>query len=114
MFLIFEISTYADNFKKTTYTMSGDGGWSIQFCEDNQIKVSRADAVATEGTYTIKGDQIEILDKSGPMSCGGETLGKYQWHLEDRKLTFTLVADECEGRVQALTSQSWIEKGANK
>jgi hypothetical protein len=60
-----------------------------------------------EGLYTIMEDEIVMKDmkeKRGETEkgCAGE--GKYKWRFDGKALKFTKIADDCEGRVRALTA----------
>ncbi|HMG35666.1 MAG TPA: hypothetical protein VKM94_17145 [Blastocatellia bacterium] len=101
-----EVSAQA--FKTGVYSAtSGDVKWSIKYEEGGKVTVSRNGELLVEGTYKVKGDELELTDKSGAMSCGADKAGKYKWKLEGKKLSFTMLTDECEGRATALTSQAW-------
>ena len=61
-----------------------------------------------EGSYTTNGDEIVMKDmkeKQGKTEkgCAGE--GKYKWGFDGKALSFTKIADDCEGRARALTAQ---------
>jgi hypothetical protein len=114
LLLTLTIGARAEDFKKGTYTAPGEGNWTIKFAEENKILVLRDGEVAAEGQYKINGGEMVITDESGPMSCGEDRPGKYRWHLEGKKLSFTVIEDPCEGRAQALTSLAWTRVEAVK
>ena len=74
---------------------------------ESSEKKSRGGQVI-EGRYTTKGDEIVMKDmkeKQGKTEkgCAGE--GKYKWGFDGKALSFTRIADDCEGRVTALTAK---------
>jgi hypothetical protein len=64
-----------------------------------------------EGTYKVINDQIEFTDEKGPLASKDSKPGKYKWELADRKLSFTRVEDESEGRSKGIAGGTWtLEK----
>jgi len=64
-----------------------------------------------EGTYKVMNDQIELTDEKGPFAAKDANPGKYKWNLADRKLSFTKIEDESEGRSRGITGSTWtLEK----
>ena len=101
----------ADEFKKGTYSArTGEVKWSIKYDESGKVTVSRNGEIVVEGTYKVKGNELEVRDEKGQMACGAEQTGKYKWKLEGKKLTLTKVEDECGGRASALTAQAWEQE----
>lgn len=101
----------ADEFKKGTYSATAGGvKWSIKYDESGKVTMSRNGEIVVEGTYKVKGDELEVRDEKGEMACGAEQTGKYKWRLEGKKLTLTKVEDECGGRASALTAQTWAQE----
>ncbi|SIO67731.1 hypothetical protein SAMN05444166_8433 [Singulisphaera sp. GP187] len=87
----------------------GGTQWTIRFEDGGTYTVSRGEDVVAEGKYTVKKDEIEMTDDQGSRAESGKT-GKYTWKLVGKKLTFTKVEDEAEGRVSALTNGPWTLK----
>ena len=64
-----------------------------------------------EGTYKLMKDQIEFTDENGPYATKDAKAGKYKWKVEGKKLNFTKVEDESEGRSKAIAGATWtLEK----
>jgi len=64
-----------------------------------------------EGTYKATKDQIEFTDEKGPFAAKDVKPGKYKWKLEEKKLSFSKVEDESEGRSKGITGTTWtLEK----
>lgn len=109
--LVLTAVTNADEFKKGTYSArTGGVKFSIKYDESGKVTVSRDGEIVVEGTYKVRGDELEVRDEKGAMACGGEQIGKYKWKLEGKKLTLTKVEDECGGRATALTAQPWEQE----
>jgi hypothetical protein len=102
----------AADFKKGVYSVIGGGvKWSMKFDDSNKVTITRDGQVLVEGTYKVTGDAIEVTDEKGPLACGGDQkTGKYKWKLEEKKLTLTKIEDDCAGRANALTSQTWAQE----
>lgn len=37
--------------------------------DKGQFRVSKGEEVLVEGEYTVKGDQLQLTDKRGPIAC---------------------------------------------
>ncbi|MBN1997352.1 hypothetical protein JW935_07365 [candidate division KSB1 bacterium] len=64
-----------------------DGQFEAEFDDDSNIDIW--------GTYAASNNQITFYDEGGA-TC--DTQGMYRYSLSGKKLTFTLVEDECDGR----------------
>lgn len=90
-------------------TIAADLGgreWSIRYEAGGTYAVLREDEVVAEGKYEATGDELVMIDETGAGAEPGKK-GKYTWKLDGRKLTFTKVEDEVQGRVAALTHGPW-------
>src|SRR5262245_33563583 len=98
LILLFGLSAVvkADDLEKGTYSdTAGDVKRSIKYDEKGKTTVSRNGEIVVEGTYKVKGDELELTDENGPMACAKEQKGKYKFKLDGKKLTLTKVSDEC-------------------
>jgi hypothetical protein len=91
----------ADPFPLGTYR---DGGFLASFTQDGRLTVRGEGFVKARANYSVKGDEIEIVDEVGS-AC--EQAGKYKWAFDGRVMRFTKIADACQGRVHHLTSRPW-------
>ena len=95
-------------FKRGTYTTAFNNmALEAQFSDSGTVTVKADNAVVVTGTFTIKGDEIELRDLSGPLACSSDQVGRYKWKLEDKTLTLVVVSDDCRGRTQSVASQPW-------
>ena len=104
----------AAEFQPGSYSGTRPRGDKIALKFDDKGKFVLADndgKPLVEGTYKVTKDQIEFTDEAGPMASKGAKPGKYNWKLEARKLSFTKVEDESEGRSKGITGTTWtLEK----
>jgi hypothetical protein len=85
--------------------------WTLHFDGKGKFAVTRNDKVVVEGKYKIVKDEIEFTDESGSLAETGDAkTGSYVWKSVDKKLTFTKVKDNAEGRSSTLTSGPWEMK----
>ena len=47
----------------------------------------------------------DMKEKQGKTEKGCVGEGKYKWGFDGKALSFTLIADDCEGRARALTAK---------
>ena len=85
---------------------------ALRFDHNGKFILTDEDGKAlVEGTYKVTKNEIEFTDETGPMAAKGAKPGKYKWKLEDKKLSFTKVEDESEGRSKGITRTTWtLEK----
>ncbi len=86
------------------------GEFTITFYDDGSHSVSVNDNVVVKGSYTVREDQITLIDKEGQYACDMSKPGKYRWKVEEKTLKFEKLEDECDGRASALTGQAWVKK----
>jgi hypothetical protein len=97
----------AANFPSGTYTAHEN--ITVTFDGKGQFHVSDGKATEVSGSYTVKGNKLEMTDKEGAWACTkkGEQSGTYTWKYADSALTLTKVADHCEARVGTLATAPW-------
>ena|SRR6185312_614066 len=84
---------------KGNITLTLDGRGQFRVTEGTETKVA--------GIYAIKGDQLQLTDKTGPWACSGEQSGTYTWKFDDLVLTLVKVSDPCADRAGSLTMTAW-------
>ena len=73
--------------------------------QEPAFTVARNRALGVRGTVRIAGNQITFHDVSGPLACKGvQATGRYIWKIQGTKLTFTRLADRCQGRRALMTA----------
>ena len=102
----------AEDFPKGKFSNKGPDGatWSIDFDGKGKASVLRDDKEFVKVTYKATKDEIEFSHETGDNADKNAKPGTYKWKLDGKKLTFTKVSDDAEGRVQALTTGSWEKK----
>jgi len=86
----------------STVTVTFDGKGNVEG------KVN--DERIVQGKYKSEGDRIELLDQTGPMACAAGQNGTYTRKVDWKKVVVTVIKDECEARVNALTTFAWTMK----
>ena len=68
-------------------------------------------AGTTAGTaYEVDGTLLRtdaLIDHPGCQSTGTANVGTYEWRLDENRLRFTVVRDDCRARVELFTGQEW-------
>jgi len=73
------------------------------------INVSVDGQAFATSSWKSKADTLTFGPVNGPVesSCPGD--GKYLWSIAENRITFTLVADDCQFRSQGLTGLVWTK-----
>ncbi len=110
LFVLFIIGCQAgQELKEGTYTSSSTSeDLSIKLYNGDQYTVYREGEIVVEGVYVIKNNRLYITDKKGPYACPDNPSATYRWIINDKDVTLIAVTDECSGRKDALTSQTFI------
>jgi predicted secreted protein len=109
LFTVFLISCQtSQELKEGTYTSSNaSDNLSIKLYNGDQYTVYRDGEIVVEGVYVIKNNRLYITDKKGPYACPENPNATYRWVINDKDVTLIAVTDECSGRKNALTSQTF-------
>jgi len=92
-----------------TGTYATKGNITLTLDGKGQFRVSDGKTTKVAGSYTVKGDQLQLTDKDGPWACTKkeEQSGTYTWTLDQSVLKLVKVSDLCADRVSSLTTTSW-------
>jgi hypothetical protein len=83
-------------------------GLVITFATGQKWHLAQGKDTVVSGTYSVKGDQLEITDVEGPWACkANQQTGTYTWKVDNAVLTFTKVADACKDRSDPLTTMKF-------
>src|SRR5687768_16208494 len=74
-----------------TFTLSGDG-WP-----------------AMAGTWTTSGREVTLQLQNGPKDCTAP--GRYTFAVDGPRVSFTLIADDCQPRRMILDRSQWLPPG---
>ncbi len=98
-------------FPQGTYGAQG-APYTVSFDEKGQFHVNKEGTLEVSGTYSVKGDEVKLVDSAGPWACtqAGEQSGTYKWKFANAVLTLMKVADNCADRVNSLVSHEWKQK----
>jgi len=93
-----------DGFPYGTYR---NGSAVTEYREDGTFTMWNNDEIVTEGTYSVKGDEVTWIQDSycDEANAGSAT---YKWSADDRGLKFELIGEDlCNGRRLA-NSEKWF------
>jgi hypothetical protein len=84
----------------------------------NSINVTGKDSVVIETmTYNFSGDTLTLTKIKGGSPCEGGTTGQYKITINNNRLLFTLIQDDCDARAEAFvknlapkTVSKWLDK----
>jgi len=66
------------------------------------------DEVVETMSYKISGDTLTLKKLSGSSPCNTE-VGQYKYLIANKKLTITLLKDDCTGRAQAFVKEGYSQ-----
>jgi len=86
------------------------GTWEFAWTPSGRFSVRQDGKVQVEGEYALALDQIAIKNETGPLACPGPAT--YRWVVDPttNSLFFGRLADDCDGRVQVLTTRGFTKK----
>ena len=86
------------------------GEWTMNLGDDHRYRIAKDGKVLVEGHFDSSAKEIRFTDESGDLACAAEMkTGSYHWVFEDKKLTFTSIGDDCDGRRLVLTVHPWTQ-----
>ena len=102
----------ADEFPTGTFTLKDSEGavWEVTFDGKGKFKVTRDGVDRAAGPYKATKDTLEILDPGESAPKDARAPATYKWKLDGKKLTFTKVKDDIEGRAKVVTHGPWEKK----
>jgi outer membrane protein assembly factor BamB len=81
----------------------------IRFAPDGIFSLQGGGWPAFNGTWTREGGEVTVVTKGGPPACAAP--GRYRVAIDGRRLTLTVVADECRPRQMILNNSQWYPEG---
>ena len=84
-----------------------NGSSVTEYRDDGTFTMWDNDEIATEGTYSVKGDEVTWIQDT---FCDAENAGSatYKWIADDQGLKFELIGEDlCQGRRDSL-SVKWF------
>ena len=117
----------SSEFRPGTYTLTGVdeivdgnviiGDFEITFTEDQRYIWSKpitaergAGDLIDEGSYEVTQDQIVFKTDHNLNQYCPDAEGKYQWSLNEKELTLTLVEDTCTHRWSTFIAKPWTRE----
>jgi hypothetical protein len=87
--------------RNPTITFSSDGKFEVDFTNSYEADVY--------GTYTDAHNNITLKDDGGTHACDFVTGGFYNYTISINQITFTLIKDNCKGRVGVIVG-TWTKQ----
>ena len=87
----------------------GNSTIGLDFDSTGAINVSVDGQAFSTSSWESKADTLVIGPVNGPEGYSCASSAKYLWSIADNRLTFTLVTDDCQSRVQPLTGLIWTK-----
>jgi outer membrane protein assembly factor BamB len=81
------------------------GAFVVRFDPGGTFSLQGQGWPALNGSWKSKGDEIELTMSGGPGGCDGP--GRYQFQVAERRVTFSLVSDECVVRRMIVGGSTW-------
>jgi hypothetical protein len=81
------------------------GAFNAHFNADGTFKLEGTGWPAFSGNWKRTGDEVELVTTKAPKGCEGP--GRYKARLDDKRVTFSLVADDCVPRRMILNDSVW-------
>ena len=82
------------------------GTWEIVWSIDGEYLIGFDGDPFIVGEFSVDGTKVTLADRDGSGRCADS--GTYEWSFEDPELSFTLGSDDCESRVEVLTTKPWV------
>ena len=83
--------------------------FTLQFDPAGTFSLSGAGWPALAGTWTMTGNEVTLQLKDGPKGCTGP--GRYNVAIAGQRVSFALVADDCQPRRMILDRSEWLPRG---
>ena len=101
----------AKPFPKGTYAIKlgkNEEKLALKFESKGKFTLLRFGDEVASGTYQLAKGKIDFQFQKGKfIDKNARNVGTYQWKLEGKKLSFTIINDNFERRVKTLTAGPW-------
>jgi hypothetical protein len=109
--LVITAATQGPKFMPLYVTASdGNSVIGLDFDSTGTVNVYVDNQAFSKGTWEAKADTLAFGPVTGPEGYSCSAGGKYLWSLAENRLTFTLLADDCQVRSEALTGLVWTKR----
>lgn len=90
------------------WELASDSTWTVGLPKERDGGSTAPNVV---GTYTVDGNKVTMTDTGGTNACEpAEGSGVYTFSVDCDRLTFTLVADNCDGRKQGMLCSPFMRQ----
>ena len=83
--------------------------FTLQFDPAGTFSLAGAGWPAMSGSWTSSGDQVTLVLQNPPRDCANP--GVYKFSLDPPRVSFSLVADDCQPRRMILDRSEWLPRG---
>lgn len=83
--------------------------FTLQFDPAGTFSLSGAGWPTLAGSWTMTGSEVTLQLKDGPKGCTGP--GRYGFAIAGQRVSFSLVADDCQPRRMILDRSEWLPRG---
>ena len=96
---------------KGGYFKATDGTSTIglDFDTTGAVNVTVDGQAISQSTWTAKADTLTFGPVTGPEGANCPGSARYLWSIADNRITFTLVADDCQYRSNGLVNLVWMK-----
>jgi len=88
------------------------GAFVVRFDASGTFSLQGERWPSLSGNWKSNGDEIELTMTGGPGGCDGP--GRYQFHVDGGRVSFSLVSDECVPRRMIVGGSTWSPAGETK
>jgi outer membrane protein assembly factor BamB len=83
--------------------------FTLQFDRAGTFTLSGEGWPSMAGTWTASGREVTLQMPTGPTNCSGA--GRYTFAIDGARVSFNLVADDCQPRRMILDHSQWLPRG---
>ena len=83
--------------------------FTLQFNPAGTFALAGAGWPSMAGTWAASGSEVTLQMPGGPQGCTGP--GRYSFAVAGARVSFTVIADDCEARRMILNNSAWLPPG---
>lgn len=83
--------------------------FTLQFDPAGTFSLSGAGWPSMAGPWSVAGNQVTLQVTNGPKNCAGP--GRYRFAIAGPRVSFSLIADDCQARRMILDRSEWLPRG---
>ena len=83
--------------------------FTLQFDPAGTFSLTGAGWPSMAGSWTVAGNDVTLQVTNGPKNCAGP--GRYTFSIAGERVSFLLMADDCQARRMILDRSEWLPRG---